>query len=383
MGTTLVKRPATRPVRLAFVVHVMQVAGAEVLVRETIHRLAGSIRPTIFCLDALGELGERLRQDGVEVVCLGRRPGRDLGLVRRLAGALREREVEVVHAHQYTPFFYAALARLWSGNAFRLILTEHGRHFPDRVSPLRRAANRLVLGRLADEVCAVSAFSADRLRRRDGFSGAVRVIENGTDVSHFEPGDDRPAARRRLGLDPDRRVVLHVARFHPVKGQQVLLHAFGDVAAARPDVDLLLAGDGPLRGELEALSGGLGLSARVHFLGVRHDVPELLRAADVFVLTSRSEAAPLTLLEAMAARVPVVATAVGGIPEMVRHGREGLLVPRDDAAATARALLQHLDDPAAAAALAEAGAARVHERYQLERCVDRYAALYRRLAGRA
>ena len=147
-------------------------------------------------------------------------------------------------------------------------------------------------------------------------------------------------------------------------------------------MDLLLVGDGPLRGDLKSFVDRLGISGRVRFLGVRSDVAEMLRAVDLFALTSVSEAASLTLLEAMASRLPVVVTAVGGNPEIVRDGVEGLLVPRGDAAAAAAALLRLLDDPAAAAAMGEAGRARVEERYQLSRTIDAYWRLYQRMAGR-
>ena len=162
----------------------------------------------------------------------------------------------------------------------------------------------------------------------------------------------------------------------------MLLHAFAKVAAAQADVDLLLVGDGPLRGELTELVRSLGLESRVHFLGVRSDVPEILRALDVFTLTSLTEAASLTLLEAMASGVPVVMTAVGGNPELVRDGIDGLLVPRGDAAATARALLQILGDPAAAAAMGSAGRQRVIDHYQLEATVKAYLDLYEKLIRR-
>jgi glycosyltransferase involved in cell wall biosynthesis len=362
----------------------MQVAGAEVLVAETVRRLAGRIAPTVFCLDGVGPLGERLRAEGVEVVCLDRRPGRDWRVAWRLAKEFRAREIEVAHAHQYTPFFYAALARLAMWRAPRVILTEHGRHYPDVVSPLRRTLNAWVLEYLADAVNACCAFSADSLHRIDGFRAKrVEVIENGIDLPRYGPAEDRAGLRRRLGLRPDRRYVVCVARFHPVKDHATLLRAFAEVAAARADVDLLLAGDGPLRGELEQTAARLGVADRVRFLGVRGDVPDLLRAADVFALTSVSEAASLTLLEAMAARLPVVITAVGGNPEIVRDGREGLLVPRGDAPAAAVALLRVLDDPAAAAAMGTAGRARVEECYRLDRTIDAYFRLYRRLCRRA
>ena len=125
----------------------------------------------------------------------------------------------------------------------------------------------------------------------------------------------------------------------------------------RDDVDLLLAGDGPLRAKLEEAVQTHGLAGRVYFLGVRSDVPQLLKAVDVFALTSVCEAASLTLLEAMAAGLPVVVTAVGGNPEMVRDGVEGLLVPRGDEEAVASALLRLLDQPAVAESMGSAGRA--------------------------
>ena len=131
-------------------------------------------------------------------------------------------------------------------------------------------------------------------------------------------------------------------------------------------------GDGPLRETLTELVRSLGLDSRVHFLGVRSDVPDILRALDVFALTSLSEAASLTLLEAMAAGVPVVVTAVGGNPELVRHGIDGLHVPRGDAGATATALLQILDDPGPASVMGSAARQRVVERYQLDATVAAY-----------
>jgi glycosyltransferase involved in cell wall biosynthesis len=370
-----------RPIRVGFVLHIMQVAGAEVLVAETIRRLAGRIEPTVFCLDGVGPLGERLQSEGVPVVSLGRRPGRDWRLVWRLARELRERRIDVVHAHQYTPFFYAGLARAVSGRAARVILTEHGRHFPDVVSPLRRAVNRFALDHLADAVNACCGFSARALARVEGFSGRrIEVLENGIELERYGRAADRAAVRRSLGLDVARRYVATVARLHPVKDHATLLRGFAQVAVARPDVDLLLIGDGPLRGALEEQARGLG--ERVRFLGVRSDIAALLGAVDLFALTSVSEAASLTVLEAMASRLPVVVTAVGGNPEMVRDGVDGLLVPRGDDAAVAAALLRLLDEPARAAAMGLAGRQRVEERYQLGQTVENYWRLYERLCGR-
>jgi glycosyltransferase involved in cell wall biosynthesis len=367
--------------RVGFILHAMQVAGAEVLVAETIQRLGSRIEPTVFCLDAIGTLGEQLLAQGVPVVCLGRRPGRDWMVAWRLAREIQARHVDVLHAHQYTPFFYAGLARFLASPSPRLILTEHGRHYPDVASPLRRAINRLLLDHAADAVNACCAFSGRSLVRVDGFSGRrIAVIENGIEIERYSRAADRAALRRSLGLDPARRYVVTVARLHPIKDHAMLLRAFQVVAAKVPDVDLLLAGDGPLREDLQALTGSLGLTGRVRFLGLRRDVPQLLQAADVFALTSLSEAASLTLLEAMASGLPVVVTDVGGNPEIVRQEVEGLLVPRGDWAAAADALLHLLQDAEAASAMGRAGQDRVRQHYQLQHTIDSYWGLYQRLS---
>ena len=372
-----------RPLRVAFVVHLMQVAGAEVLVRETIRRLRGRIAPTIFCLDAVGRIGEELVAEGADLVCFNRRPGRDFGVSRKMAAAVRARAIEVIHAHQYTPFFYSALARPLCGFRPKLILTEHGRHYPDRVSSLRRAVNRLALDRCADAVTACCRFSAEGLSRTDGFAGArIEVIENGIEVENYGPPADRDLAKEDAGLDPARRYLIHVARHHPVKDQPTLIRGFAQAAPDLPGVDLLLVGDGPLRGALESLAAELGVASRVKFLGIRTDIPDLMRASECFALTSLSEAASLTLLEATASGLPAIVTAVGGNGEIVRHEREGLLFARGDASGCAGAIRRLFREPELAARLGAAGRVRALERYQLSRTVEEYFGLYRRLAGR-
>jgi glycosyltransferase involved in cell wall biosynthesis len=187
---------------------------------------------------------------------------------------------------------------------------------------------------------------------------------------------DVRSARHHIGLNADREYVANIARFHPVKDQASLVDAFRTVASARDDVDLLLVGDGPLRPQLEQQVRRLGLDDRVKFLGIRRDVPDVLAASTVFCLNSVSEAASLTLMEAMAASRPVVVTDVGGNPEIVRQGVDGVLVPRRDPAALAGALLQVLDSPALARRMGEAGAARVRDVYRIDRTVQRYFDLY-------
>jgi glycosyltransferase involved in cell wall biosynthesis len=166
-----------------------------------------------------------------------------------------------------------------------------------------------------------------------------------------------------------------------VKDHATLVRAFRQVASAHDDVELLLAGDGPLRPALEGQIRELGLVERVHLLGVRSDVPDLLRASDVFVLSSVSEAASITLLEAMGSSRPSVVTNVGGNPELVRDGVDGLLVARGDSTEMALAIKRLLSNPALAERMGRAAAARVRERFLLDDTIRAYADLYRGNAG--
>lgn len=363
-------------IAIGLVVHVMQMAGAERLVVETIRRLGSRVRPTVFCLDAQGSLGAELEREGIDVVVFGRRPGLDLSVGRRLADEIGRRQIQVVHAHQYTPFFYAALARLRPGRRFKLILTEHGRHYPDLVSAKRRLGNRLLLARLADRINAVCAFSADALAVKDGFPRErIEIIPNGIDLAEYDQ------ASAASDLPAGRRFITTIARFHPVKDHATLIRAFARIAGRFPDVDLLLAGEGPLKHDLESLTATLRVTDRVRFLGVRRDVPALLKATTIFALTSVSEGASLTVLEAMAAGRPIVLTDVGGNPELVRRDVDGLLAPRGDVDGIAQAFASLLSDSALAARLAESASQRVRREFLLDRTIERYYELYRALAA--
>jgi glycosyltransferase involved in cell wall biosynthesis len=207
------------------------------------------------------------------------------------------------------------------------------------------------------------------------------VIPNGIELAAYGQPLDRTAYRATLGVGPTDTLLACVARFHPVKDHAMLIRAFARIAPQFPQAKLLLAGEGPLRESLEQQVAQAGIAEQVRFLGVRRDVPQLLAAVDAFALTSVSEAASLTVLEAMASRLPVVVTAVGGNPEMVRDGIDGDLVPRGDDAACAEALARLLADPALGRKRGEAGRERVEERYRLADTIERYHQLYRRLAG--
>jgi glycosyltransferase involved in cell wall biosynthesis len=188
---------------------------------------------------------------------------------------------------------------------------------------------------------------------------------------------DVAAKRREQGVGEGDPVIGIAARFASVKDHATLLRAFGRVRVVRPDAKLVLAGDGELRGDLEALGDELNLGESVRFLGVRRDVPELLATWDVFCLSSLSEGTSVTLLEAMAAGLPTVVTDVGGNPEIVEHGATGLLAPRGDDAGLADAMLALLADPQRRRRMGEAGRERVTRLFTLDRMIEDYRRLYR------
>lgn len=368
------------PIPVLHVVHSLNVGGAEKLVFDLARATDPDRFPTaVACLDEAGTLAPALVAAGVPVHAIDRRPGLRPDVVARLARLIRASGARVIHAHQYTPFFYGVLAARLSGRA-RCLFTEHGRHHPDVRKPKRVLANQ-VLWRLAGATVAVSEHTRRALVANDGFPpDRVRLIYNGVDLRRFEGLPSREAIRRDLGLDAETPVIGLCARLSPEKNVPLLLDAFSRVRARHPTARLVIAGDGPARSDIEAHRDALGLGDAVRLLGFRDDVPALCRAFDVFALSSLTEGTSVTLLEAMYAGCPVVATRVGGNPEIVADGETGVLVPSGDAAALAAALLAFLDDPARARRFGAAGRARVAARFTFQGMVDAYQELYRALA---
>src|SRR5262249_10910403 len=210
----------------------------------------------------------------------------------------------------------------------------------------------------------------------------VITIRNGVDVNRFRPGNPA-AARAALGLPTNRFVVGTVGRLDPVKGQTTLLRAFALLRSLCADQGalLLIVGDGPCRSELTALMVSAGLDGRVHFLGERHDIPEVLQAMDAFVLPSIAEGSSNTLLEAMATGLPVVATRVGGSPELVDNDVNGILVAPREPQALAEAIGSYLSDSRLRALHGASARERAVACFGLERMTNSYLGLYRQLVS--
>jgi glycosyltransferase involved in cell wall biosynthesis len=369
---------AAKVVTVCQLLHSLNVGGAEILAARLARRLRGSFRFVFACLDDVGPLGEQLREDGFPVYSLDRKPGFDWGCPRRLARLLHTERVDLVHAHQYAPFFYGLAAR-FGGRRRPILFTEHGRHQPDFPRRKRMLANRLLLSR-RDRVVGVGVAVQQALIANEGIPARrVGVLYNGIDVDAFAAAADRAEIRRFLGVRSDEFVIVQVARFDYLKDHGTALRAFTRVIGHLPRARLVLVGDGPERSAIENQMRELNLVDKVRLLGTRKDVDQLLQGADVFLLTSVSEGIPLTVIEAMAAGLPVVGTAVGGMGEVVADGSTGYLAQAGDDASLSEHILRLAGDPDLRCRMGASGRARAKDLFDEPRMCAEYASIYRDL----
>jgi glycosyltransferase involved in cell wall biosynthesis len=324
--------------------------------------------------DDEGPLGEEFRRAGVDIVHLPKRSGFDVRLPWELGQLFRRRGATVVHTHNPQPLIYGGAPAKLAGAA--LVHTKHGVN-PDNG---RRVWMRKAAGRLTDAFVAVSEPTAAVARSEKECDGdKLRVIPNGIDLTRFgRDPEDRAAIRRDLGIPAQAWVVGTVGRLWPEKGHPFLLRAIEPLLGR--DFHLIIAGDGPEAGGLARAVSALSTPGSVHLLGARKDIPRVIAAFDTFVLSSVREGLPLVIPEAMAAGLPVVSTAVGGIPQVVADGETGYLVAYDDDAALRDRLEYLSDDPERARSLGRRGREVALARYSCRRMVDDYLTLYREVA---
>jgi glycosyltransferase involved in cell wall biosynthesis len=324
-----------------------------------------------------GPLADAFRARGVTVRNVPKRSGIDLTLTLRLALAFRRGRLDVVHTHNRMPLIYGAAAGKLAGAT--VVHTRHGPGRGSRGEQFLRAG----AGRLVDAYVAVSPELGD-LARSLGDCGPdkLRVIENGIDLDRFGgAAAERQAARAALGIPDDAWVVGSVGRLAPEKDYPLLVRALAPLLG--PRARLLLVGDGGESQAIAAEASARGVRDFVVLPGARDDIPRLLAAMDVFALSSRMEGLPLCTLEAMAAGLPVVATAVGGLPGLIDEGLTGYLVPARDEEALRRRLYALQADPEAARAVGARGRVHVRHKYAREAMVVRYLSLYTEMGARA
>jgi len=299
---------------------------------------------------------------------------RGISALLRLAWYLRRHRFQVVHAHD----LYSNLLGIpasWLARAPRIISSRRDLASWWWYTPRNRAILRNIQS-LSHAIVANSAAVRDFLVTKDGFKAdKVWVLHNGIDVERFRV--PRAARQRLFPQLSGKKLIITVANMHThTKGHQHLIAAAETVCRSIPSAVFVLAGDGELRSLFEDEVRQRKLTGNFVFLGARHDVPELLACCDAAVLASVAEGLPNVVLEYMAAGLPVVATAVGGVPEVIENGRTGWMVPPADATAMAKALIHLLTDSAVASRIAQAGQAEVRQRFSYERLIAELETLY-------
>jgi glycosyltransferase involved in cell wall biosynthesis len=348
------------------------IGGAEKLISEGARfwdRSAFDYR-VAYALPWKHQLVTEIEDLGVPVRCVGSRQGVTPMILPRLRRLLAEWDADIVHAHLPVAGILARLA-----NPVPVVYTEHNLAWSYR--PLTRAANRLTYGRNA-AVTAVSRAVADTIAGYPGPPAAV--IPNGVAIT-LDP-EARSRGRAELGLSEDKALVVHVGNIRPGKGHEVLVETAAVLRDRGVEVSIVSIGVEKNSGDLLRLRAQVsdaGLDDKVHFLGRRADALTFIAAADVYMNPAEIEGLPVTILEAMALGRPVIATAVGGIPTVVRDGVTGLLVDPGRPDRLADAVTRLLKDPTEAQRLAQAGSRLVAAEYGLESMVRAFEGIYRKV----
>jgi glycosyltransferase involved in cell wall biosynthesis len=356
-------------IRPLFIVPDLRIGGAERHLVTLVTRMdATRFRPEVVCIGEEGEFFTALTDAGIPAHAMRLPKRHALRALRGLVETMRRMRPDVVVLRGYNAEALGRIAARIAG-VQHAILWVHNIGDAEPRGRARRLIDR-ILDRWTDRYFGVA--EAQRTYLIDGLgypADRIRIIHNGVDPAQFGTGTDRRVLTE-FGTAPGAPVVGIVAALRPEKDHVTFLHAARQVVNARPDAQFLIIGDGPARAGLETLCATLGLADHVHFTGSRRDVEALLRAVDVFVLSSRTvECFPVSLLEAMACARPAVCTGVGGVSEMLVDGVTGHLVPPGDAGQLAGRLEELFADPATARRMGLAGRARLEAKFSLDRSV--------------
>lgn len=280
---------------------------------------------SVLCLRTVGAFGDDVLKLGVPVILVPQKKnGSDYFSFLKVRKILQEKGIEVIHTHNTQPFVDGTLGALFTG-VKTIVHTDHARDFPDK---RRYMFAEWLVSQKAYKVVGVSTHTTENLRNYEKITRRkLLTIPNGVSLERFSIDIDREALRRELGVPKNGKIIGLGVRLSEQKGLTYLLKAMQTVAEDIPDLSLVIAGDGPLRADLEKEANCLGISKNVFFVGPRTDMPRLIKLFDAYVLPSLWEGLPMVLLEAMAAGCPIIATDVGGNGTAVQDGVNGFLVP--------------------------------------------------------
>jgi len=370
---------------LCMIVNNLDVGGLEKVVIDLLRELDRErFRLFLICLEGPGKLFDQVDLPASQKLVLHKRTKQglfegklDMAAAAAIRGFLHDNEIDILHAHNLAPLVYGGIAAHLLRPRPRIIYSEHNQIY--RATPFQKS-KFWWYANLADEIVAVSHDLKRTLQDKIRVRPPVVTVHNGIDGGRFTSIDSQ--VRQELGIGDDEFVVGTAVVLSEQKGITYMLQAARLVADEDPSVRFVLAGDGPLREELVAEAKSLGLGDRVLFPGYRRDVPELITAYDVYALSSLWEGLPLALLEALAIGRPIVATTVGGNPEVVEDGVNGFLVPPRNPEKLAARILDLKRDDELVARIRSANRERFESEFSLPCMVKNHAALFERIASR-
>jgi len=367
---------------IAHVIYRLDVGGLENGLVNLINHLPRSrFRHAVICMTDYTEFSRRIDRDDVTLHSLHKRPGKDLAVYWRLWRLFRQLRPDLVHTRNLGSL--EAQLPAWVAGVVHRVHSEHGWDITDpdgsnrRYQKLRKSFRPLV-HRYVALSCELESYLADVIEVP---RAKLTRIYNGVDTTHFKPADaSTPVAMPSDFLRPDTTVFGTVGRMHGVKNQLLLVRAFCQLVEREPEAStvarLVLVGDGPLRSEAEVILRNAGLSERVWMPGPRDDVAAILAALDVFVLPSLAEGISNTILEAMAVGLPVIATRVGGNPELIAEDETGALIASDSVDELQAQMFAYLSDAERRLRHGLAARERVKKSFSLDAMVRRYMAMY-------
>lgn len=358
-------------IRIVHVLHSFDTGGLEKGVATLVQNASPDMEHVIVCLSKTGD-SARLLPPATKLAALGKSEGNSLRFIWRLSKTLADLSPDVIHTRNWGGMDGILAARI--AGIDNVIHGEHGWGVEDpNGTDIKRRLIRRFCSRWVKGYTCVSRAMASWLARQVRVSKPITQIYNGVDANEYRPAADGRKIRSTLGLPEKAFTIGIVGRLDPIKDHLTLFSAFAAVRKTYPQTQLLVVGDGPERARLEgaALPG-------IHFLGNRPDVPDIMKAMDLFVLSSINEGISNTLLEAMASGLPVIATRVGGNPELVDEGRTGMLVSVKDSTAMANAIQCYITHPELCRAHGKSGRERVLEGFSMETMVAAYEGVYRK-----
>ena len=346
----------------------LHVGGLERFVIELMDKYSDNIVPHVVCLEEKGELAQFVKGN---LICLGEKPGLKFGSALKIVKIIQKYNIEIVHTHNESAHLYGSLAGFISRTP--VIHTRHGKYSH---SSTRKQLLNVFSSWLTTKVVGVSEDVSKMMVMKEFVStNKVSTVLNGVDVEAYLPR----SKRNLFNCKNDCVKIGIVARLEPVKDHSNLLRACHELKKFSDDFVLIVVGDGTLRQQLSDEAAGLQIDDRVIFTGTRHDITDIVNELDIYVLSSISEGISLTLLEAMSCCLPVVATNVGGNPEVVKEGETGYLVPPRDPALFAEKLLCLIGDGEMRTDMGNAGRARVERFFNLSQTAKNYEKLYSEL----